>query len=125
MNAPGTSRAGRPAGGGAYRAARGDRAIVAFRLAKPGIAFANGALVLFPLVADGVFHVGETGLGLLYAARGLGVLFGPLLLGGRGRSGSSTWWVLAGGTNVDISERPEFDFLLDASQDDKAVIEDE
>lgn len=84
--------------GEAYRYARADHAILALLLAKPGIAFANGALVLFPLVADGVFHVGETGLGLLYAARGLGVLFGPLLLGGRGRSGSSTWWVLAGGT---------------------------
>jgi predicted MFS family arabinose efflux permease len=82
----------------AYDYARTDRAVLALLLAKPGIAFANGALVLFPLVADGVFHVGETGLGLLYAARGLGVLFGPILLGSRGRAGAATWWVLAGGT---------------------------
>ncbi len=82
----------------AYVYAKTDRTVLALLLAKPGIAFANGALVLFPLLADDVFAVGATGLGLLYAARGLGVLLGPLLLGSRGRDGSSTWWVLAGGT---------------------------
>lgn len=77
--------------------ARSDRAVLALLAVKPGVAFANGALVLFPLLADGVFHVGSAGLGLLYAARGLGALSGPLLLGRRGRQGAVMWFVLAGG----------------------------
>ena len=77
--------------------ARSDRAVLALLAVKPGVAFANGALVLFPLLADGVFDVGSGGLGLLYAARGLGALLGPLLLGRRGRQGSAMWRLLAAG----------------------------
>ncbi|MCW2598593.1 MAG: bacE [Frankiales bacterium] len=75
--------------------ARSDRSVLALLAAKPGVAFANGALVLFPLLAVDVFHVGATGIGLLYAARGVGALIGPLLLGRRGRGGAAMWWVLA------------------------------
>lgn len=50
---------------------------------KPGVAFANGSLVLFPLLAVDVFHAGSLGTGLLFAARGLGALIGPALLVGR------------------------------------------
>lgn len=75
--------------------ARSDRVVLALIAVKPGVAFANGALVLFPLLSDGVFHVGATGLGLLYAARGFGAVVGPLLLGRRGRDGRAMWWVLA------------------------------
>jgi MFS family permease len=78
--------------------ARGHHAVLALLFAKPGIAFANGALVLFPLLATDVFKVGDAGLGLMYAGRGLGVVLGPLLLGTRGREGTSTWWVLSFGT---------------------------
>ena len=77
--------------------ARSDRAVLALLAVKPGVAFANGALVLFPLLAVDVFHTGATGIGLLYAARGLGALTGPLLLGRRGRDGAAMWWVLAAG----------------------------
>lgn len=76
--------------------ARSDHAVLALIAVKPGVAFANGALVLFPLLAKDVFHVGATGIGLLFAARGLGALTGPLLLGRRGRDGRAMWWVLAG-----------------------------
>lgn len=76
--------------------ARSDRSVLALLAVKPGVAFANGALVLFPLLAADVFGVGSGGLGLLYAARGLGALTGPLLLGRRGRDGQAMWWVLAG-----------------------------
>ncbi len=78
--------------------ARSDHAVLALLAAKPGIAFANGSLVLFPLLAADVFGVGSSGLGLMYAARGLGVLAGPLVLGRRGREEPALWSVLALGT---------------------------
>jgi MFS family permease len=64
--------------------ARSDRRVLALLTAKPGVGFANGALVLFPLLATDL-GTGTAGLGLLYAARGLGALLGPLVLGRRGR----------------------------------------
>lgn len=76
--------------------ARSDARVLALLTAKPGVGFANGALVLFPLLAAEVFHVGEAGLGLLYAARGLGALLGPLLLGRRGRDPGSLLWLIGG-----------------------------
>lgn len=84
--------------GEAYRYARADRVVLALLTAKPGIAFANGALVLFPLLATDVFGVGEGGLGLMYAARGLGVLLGPLALGSGGRERANPFIVLAVGS---------------------------
>ena len=65
----------------AVRYARSQPRVLALLFAKPGVGLANGALVLFPLLSDGVFHAGALGLGLLYAARGLGAFTGPLLLG--------------------------------------------
>ncbi|MDR3036451.1 MAG: MFS transporter [Kitasatospora sp.] len=59
--------------------ARRDRRIVALLLAKPGTALGNGVLALFPALAATVFHVGAVGVGLLYAARGVGALIGPVL----------------------------------------------
>lgn len=70
--------------GEALRYARSDRRVLALLAAKPGVAFANGALVLFPLLATDL-GAGANGVGLLYAARGLGVLLGPPLLGARAR----------------------------------------
>ncbi|MCU1594039.1 MAG: transporter [Frankiales bacterium] len=75
--------------------ARSDRSVLALIAVKPGVAFANGSLVLFPLLATDVFHQGAAGTGLLYAARGLGALTGPLLLGSRGRDSAAMWWMLA------------------------------
>jgi MFS family permease len=40
----------------------------------------NGVLGVFPVLATVVFSVGSIGTGLLFAARGLGALIGPLLL---------------------------------------------
>ena len=76
--------------------ARSDRVVLALLAVKPGVAFANGSLVLFPLLATDVFHQGAIGIGLLYAARGVGALVGPLLLGSRGREGTALWWTLSG-----------------------------
>jgi MFS family permease len=47
---------------------------------KSAVGLGNGVLTTFPLLASVVFHVGAAGTGLLFAARGLGALVGPLLL---------------------------------------------
>lgn len=46
---------------------------------KSAVGMGNGVLAAFPILAV-TFGVGTTGLGLLYGARGLGALVGPLLL---------------------------------------------
>lgn len=47
---------------------------------KSAVGFGNGVLAAFPVLATAVFGVGSLGLGLLYGARGLGALIGPMLL---------------------------------------------
>ena len=47
---------------------------------KSAVGLGNGVLAVFPILAIVVFAVGPLGTGLLFAARGLGALIGPLLL---------------------------------------------
>ncbi|MQA25892.1 MAG: MFS transporter [Micromonosporaceae bacterium] len=47
---------------------------------KSAVGFGNGVLAAFPILATSVFGAGAFGIGLLYGARGLGALIGPLLL---------------------------------------------
>jgi len=47
---------------------------------KSAVGLGNGVLAAFPLLATVVFTIGPLGTGLLFAARGLGALLGPLLL---------------------------------------------
>ncbi|ROS75879.1 putative MFS family arabinose efflux permease [Curtobacterium sp. PhB130] len=61
------------------RIARGDRRIAALIAAKPGTALGNGILAVFPVLAVTVFGIGPAGVGVLFAARGVGALAGPLL----------------------------------------------
>lgn len=61
------------------RYARKDHRVLALLAVKFGWGVAGGVLVLLPLLALGTFHAGETGLGLLMAARGLGALIGPFI----------------------------------------------
>jgi MFS family permease len=49
---------------------------------KSAVGIGNGVLAAFPILASQVFGVGTFGMGLLYGARGLGALIGPLLLRG-------------------------------------------
>lgn len=49
---------------------------------KSGVGLGNGVLAAFPILAVQVFGVGTFGMGLLYGARGLGALIGPLALRG-------------------------------------------
>lgn len=46
-------------------------------LVKTGIGFAGGIILLLTVFAQDVFMMGAAGVGLLYSARGLGVLLGP------------------------------------------------
>jgi MFS family permease len=46
---------------------------------KSAVGLGNGVLAVFPILATVVFGVGSIGTGLLFAARGLGALVGPLL----------------------------------------------
>jgi MFS family permease len=47
---------------------------------KCAVGLGNGVLAVFPIIATVVFSIGSIGTGLLFAARGLGALIGPLLL---------------------------------------------
>jgi predicted MFS family arabinose efflux permease len=68
--------------------ARREGPVLALLTCKTGPAFGNGALSLFPLFGAAAFGLGPLGVGLMYSARGLGALLGPLLL--RGRASAST-----------------------------------
>ncbi len=60
--------------------ARRDRRVLALMTCKSGPAFGNGALSLFPLYGAAAFGLGPLGIGLMYSARGVGALLGPLVL---------------------------------------------
>jgi MFS family permease len=54
--------------------------VAALVTVKSAVGLGNGVLALFTVLATGVFMVGATGSGLLFAARGAGALIGPFLL---------------------------------------------
>lgn len=62
-----------------YQIARRDHRIAVLIAAKPGTALGNGILAVFPILAVSVFHVGPGGVGVLFAARGVGAMIGPLV----------------------------------------------
>lgn len=64
----------------ALRYIGGHPRVAALVTVKSAVGVGNGALVAFPLLATTVYGMGETGTGLLFAARGAGALVGPLLL---------------------------------------------
>lgn len=57
--------------------ARRSRTIAAFLLTKTSFGAGMGVLVLLAVFGRDVFEGGDIGIGLLYAARGLGALVGP------------------------------------------------
>jgi MFS family permease len=59
------------------RYARRDHRVLALLAVKFGWGIAGGVLVVIPLLAEGQFHAGEVGIGLLMASRGVGALVGP------------------------------------------------
>jgi MFS family permease len=73
----------------AVRFARRDNRMTRLLACKPATMLGNGILAFFPALGASVFHVGAIGVGLLYAARGVGAVMGPLaarrLLAGQDR----------------------------------------
>ncbi|WP_341717385.1 MFS transporter [Micromonospora sp. FIMYZ51] len=53
--------------------------VLALVTVKSAVGLGNGVLTVFPLLA-GVYAVGPVGAGLLFAVRGAGALFGPILM---------------------------------------------
>jgi MFS family permease len=54
--------------------------VAAFVTVKSGVGLGNGVLAVFPVLAVTVFGLGGIATGLLFAARGLGVIVGPFLV---------------------------------------------
>lgn len=86
--------------GEALTYARRERRVLALITCKSGPAFGNGALSLFPLYGAAAFGLGPLGIGLMYSARGVGALVGPLLLRRRATEPARLYGVLAGSMAV-------------------------
>lgn len=65
--------------GEALRHIAGRPRVLALVTVKSAVGLGNGVLTVFPLLA-GVYGVGAFGAGLLFAVRGAGALFGPLVM---------------------------------------------
>ena len=61
------------------RYARKDHRVLALLAVKAGFGLGAGVLVLISVFAEEEFHLGEIGIGILMAARGVGALIGPFL----------------------------------------------
>ena len=86
IDAPAGEPAHREGGGVAesirvvLRFARGNRTLAALLLSKTTFGVGTGVIVLLAVFGRDVFKAGDAGIGVLFAARGLGALFGPFLV---------------------------------------------
>ena len=80
--------------------ARREPRVRALLTCKSGPAFGNGALSLFPLYGAAAFGLGPLGIGLMYSARGVGALLGPLLTRRWATDPARLYAVLAGSMAV-------------------------
>jgi MFS family permease len=78
----------------AVRFARGSRLVTSFLLSKTTFGVGTGVVALLAVFGTEVFHAGDAGIGLLFAARGLGALTGPFIA--RGLVGTSDRGLLVG-----------------------------
>lgn len=62
------------------RFARGNRTLAALLLSKTTFGVGTGVIVMLAVFGRDVFHAGDAGIGVLFAARGLGALIGPFLV---------------------------------------------
>jgi predicted MFS family arabinose efflux permease len=65
--------------GSAIRFARGSRLVSAYLLSKTTFGVGTGVVLMLAVFGRDVFKAGDAGIGLLFAARGLGALVGPFL----------------------------------------------
>jgi len=63
----------------AVRFARGRRVVAAFVLSKTSFGVGTGVVALLAVFGRDVFDAGDAGIGVLFAARGLGALIGPFV----------------------------------------------
>ena len=61
------------------RFARGNRRLAALLLSKTTFGVGTGVIVMLAIFGRDVFGAGDAGIGVLFAARGLGALIGPFL----------------------------------------------
>ena len=61
------------------RFARGNRNLAALLLSKTTFGVGTGVIVMLAVIGRDVFEAGDAGIGILFAARGLGALIGPFL----------------------------------------------
>lgn len=80
--------------------ARREHRVLALMTCKSGPAFGNGALSLLPLYGAAAFGLGPLGIGLMFSARGVGALVGPLVLRRRATDPARLYGVLAGSMAV-------------------------
>lgn len=59
--------------------ARGNRLVAAFLLSKTSFGFGTGIVALLAVFGAQVFEAGDAGIGLLFAARGIGAVSGPFV----------------------------------------------
>ena len=64
----------------AIRFARGSRLVTSFLLSKTTFGVGTGVVALLAVFGTEVFDAGDAGIGLLFAARGLGALTGPFIV---------------------------------------------
>ena len=61
------------------RFARSNRTLAALLLSKTTFGVGTGVIVMLAIFGRDVFDAGDAGIGLLFAARGMGALIGPFL----------------------------------------------
>ncbi|HEX5578168.1 MAG TPA: MFS transporter, partial [Candidatus Limnocylindria bacterium] len=61
------------------RFARGNRTLAALLLSKTTFGVGTGVIVMLAILGRDVYHAGDAGIGLFFAARGMGALLGPFL----------------------------------------------
>ena len=62
------------------RFARGNRTLAALLLSKTTFGVGTGVILMLAIFGREVFKAGDAGIGILFAARGLGALLGPFLV---------------------------------------------
>jgi len=62
------------------RFARGNRTLAALLLSKTTFGVGTGVILMLAVFGRDVFKAGDAGIGILFAARGLGALLGPFLV---------------------------------------------
>ncbi|MEP7040481.1 MAG: MFS transporter [Chloroflexota bacterium] len=62
------------------RFARGNRTLAALLLSKTTFGVGTGVILMLAVFGRDVFKAGDAGIGILFAARGLGALIGPFLV---------------------------------------------